>query len=59
MKLLAYILKRLAISVPTLFGLILIVFFLSRVIPADPIMLLVGQSATPEQIQEMKRKIIG
>jgi len=56
MKLLAYILKRLAISVPTLFGLILIVFFLSRVIPADPIMLLVGQSATPEQIQEMKSR---
>jgi ABC-type dipeptide/oligopeptide/nickel transport system permease component len=54
MKLLAYILKRLAIGVPTLFGLILIVFFLSRAIPANPIMVLVGASATPEQIKEMK-----
>lgn len=56
MKILAYILKRLAISIPTLFGLIVIVFFLSRVIPANPIMILVGQSATPEQIKEMEKR---
>lgn len=56
MKILAYILKRLAISVPTLFGLILIVFFLSRVIPANPVMVLVGQAATPEQIKEMEKR---
>lgn len=56
MKISAYILKRLAISIPTLFGLIIIVFFLSRVIPANPIMILVGQSATPEQIKEMEKR---
>ncbi len=56
MKIFAYILKRLAVSIPTLFGLILIVFFLSRVIPANPIMILVGQSATPEQIKEMEQR---
>jgi ABC-type dipeptide/oligopeptide/nickel transport system permease component len=56
MKLLGYILKRLAIGIPTLFGLLLIVFFLSRVIPANPIMVLVGASATPEQIKEMEKR---
>ena len=41
---------------PTLFGLIVIVFFLSRAIPANPIMVLVGKSATPAQIKEMKKR---
>jgi len=56
MKILAYILKRLAISLPTLFGLILVVFFLSRVIPANPVITLVGEYASPEQIKEMTER---
>jgi len=56
MKILAYILKRLAISLPTLFGLILVVFFLSRVIPANPVIILVGEYASPEQIKEMTER---
>jgi len=56
MKILAYILKRLVISIPTLFGLILIVFFLSRVIPASPVVAIVGQMATPAQIKELEKR---
>jgi ABC-type dipeptide/oligopeptide/nickel transport system permease component len=56
MKILGYILKRLAISVPTLFGLIIIVFLLSRVIPANPVVAIAGDAATPAQIKELERK---
>lgn len=56
MKIFAYILKRLAYSIPTLFGLILIVFFLSRVIPTNPVIAIVGQAATPAQIEALEKK---
>ncbi|MCS7050088.1 MAG: hypothetical protein NZL87_00575 [Thermomicrobium sp.] len=36
MRLAALILNRIAWTVPTLAGLVAIVFFISRVIPADP-----------------------
>jgi peptide/nickel transport system permease protein len=56
MKILSYILKRLAMGIPTLFGLIVIVFFLSRVIPANPAMNIAGEAATPAQIKELERR---
>jgi len=56
MKLFAYILKRLAIGVPTLFGLIVIVFSLSRAVPTNPVFMMAGESATPAQIEELKKR---
>lgn len=56
MKLLAYIVKRLAIGVPTLFGLVLIVFLLSRAVPANPVTMIAGESATQAQIKELEHK---
>jgi ABC-type dipeptide/oligopeptide/nickel transport system permease component len=42
-----YILRRLGISVIQLLGLVVAVFFLIRLLPADPVARLVGQNATP------------
>ena len=56
MKILSYLFKRLAMGIPTLLGLIVIVFFLSRVIPADPAMNIAGEAATPAQIRELEKK---
>lgn len=56
MKILGYILKRLLISIPTLFGLIVIVFLLSKVIPVNPVVAMAGESATPAQIKELERR---
>lgn len=56
MKILGYILKRLAMGIPTLFGLIVIVFALSRAIPANPAMAIAGDAATPAQIKELERR---
>ncbi len=46
--LLRYILKRLAIGVVQLFGLVIAVFFLIRLLPADPVSRLVGLNSSPE-----------
>ncbi len=39
---------------PTVAGLVAIVFVISHIIPADPVALLAGESATPEQIEALR-----
>ena len=56
MRILALIVKRLAWLVPTLVGLLLIVFTVSHIIPADPVANLAGEQATKEQIAEIRAK---
>src|SRR5215470_7488837 len=57
MRIVALILKRLAWLVPTLAGLIAIVFFISRVIPSDPVALLAGETASRAQIELLRSKL--
>lgn len=54
MKLLAIILRRLVWFIPTVAGLIAIVFTVSHVIPADPARLMAGDLATPEQVAALR-----
>jgi len=54
MNALDYVKKRTLLAIPVLFGLVTIVFFLSRVLPGDPARLLLGPEATEEQIQQMR-----
>jgi peptide/nickel transport system permease protein len=56
MRILALILKRLAWFAPTLVGLLLIVFSVSHIIPADPAAVLAGEGATQAQIDAVKQK---
>jgi ABC-type dipeptide/oligopeptide/nickel transport system permease component len=56
MRILVLILRRLAWFVPTLLGLLLIVFIVSHIIPADPAAVLAGENASQEQIDDIKRK---
>ena len=51
MRIVALILVRLAWFVPTLAGLIAVVFLISRVIPSDPVALLAGETASRAQIE--------
>ncbi len=48
---------RLAWSIGTLFGVVVIVFVISNVIPADPAALVAGDSATAEQIAETRTRL--
>lgn len=50
----SFITKRLALGVLVLFGVVLITFVLTRVIPSNPAAQWVGQRATAEQIQAAK-----
>lgn len=52
-----YIGRRLLQAVVVLWGVSLIVFFLLRLAPSDPITLLLAETATPEQIAEARREL--
>ena len=42
------VLKRLAQAVPTLFGVVVVTFILTRALPGDPAAYFAGPAATPE-----------
>ena len=51
------IVRRLLLTIPLLFMVTLIVFALSHMVPGDPAVTLAGESATPEQIAEIRDKL--
>src|SRR2546428_8843179 len=57
MRLLALLVRRLVWFVPTLLGLLAITFVISRVIPADPVALVAGETATPAQVEALRRQL--
>lgn len=57
MRLLALLVHRLVWFVPTLLGLLAVTFVISRVIPADPIALVAGETATPAQVDALRRQL--
>jgi peptide/nickel transport system permease protein len=57
MRISALILQRVAWLVPTLAGLVAVVFFISRVIPADPVAKLAGETASRAQIELLRQKL--
>lgn len=57
MRLLALVLHRLVWFAPTLLGLLAVTFVISRVIPADPVALVAGETATPAQVEALRRQL--
>lgn len=51
-----YALRRLFIAVPTLFGVVLLVFLMVRLAPGDPAVLLAGEFATPETLEAIRAR---
>ncbi len=49
----AYLVKRALLTVVVVIGTITITFFLSHVVPSNPVILLAGQNPTPEQIARL------
>ena len=49
-----YVLRRLAWTFPTLLLVGLMVFVLMRLVPGDPALLILGDSATPEQLSALR-----
>lgn len=52
----SYIIRRLFLMIPVLFGVVTIAFFLSRLAPGDPADAMAGQRATEEQKQMIAQK---
>lgn len=52
-----YIARRLVLLVITLWGVLTLVFFISRVIPGDPARLAAGIRAKPEQVEQLRREL--
>lgn len=52
-----FIVRRLLQLIPVLLGVILVVFLIMQLVPGDPAVMLAGESATPEQVQELRVKL--
>ena len=56
MRLLALVIRRLIWVPPTLAGLVLIVFTVSHIIPADPARVIAGENAPAAQVEALRQK---
>src|SRR5438034_6519484 len=54
---LAYVTRRLWQTIPTLLGVVLLVFFLFTWVGGDPAYLLAGKISNPEQIENIRRQL--
>jgi len=54
---LKYILKRLSLLIPTLFGVITIVFFMIALSPGDPARVMLGERATAASIEKLRHEL--
>ena len=53
---LTFILRRVAMVVPSLFGLIILTFAFTHILPSDPSVALAGDNATPEQVRAIRHQ---
>jgi peptide/nickel transport system permease protein len=49
--------KRLVTVIPTLFGVVIVTFLLTRVLPGDPAVYFAGPAATPQSIAEIRKTL--
>jgi peptide/nickel transport system permease protein len=57
MEFATFLLRRLALVLPTLFGVTLISFFLTYLLPGNPAIVQAGPFATPEYIREVEQRM--
>ena len=56
MHLFIYGAQRVVTLIPTLLGLIILTFFLARVVPADPAAVIAGEGASRQQIDALRQR---
>jgi ABC-type dipeptide/oligopeptide/nickel transport system permease component len=54
---LQFIAKRLLYAIPTLLAVLTLVFFLVRVVPGDPALVVLGDQASPEALANMRERL--
>ena len=53
----AYILNRIALTVPVLLGVSILVFAMSRLIPGDPVSVMLGERATGADVIRLREQL--
>jgi peptide/nickel transport system permease protein len=53
---LRFVLRRCALVVPSLLGLLVVTFLLIHAVPSDPAMSMAGEAATPEQVERLRKQ---
>jgi dipeptide transport system permease protein len=56
---LAYLARRLLVLIPTFFGVSLMAFFLIRLVPGDPVLLMLGERGGSPEVQAEMRRTLG
>jgi peptide/nickel transport system permease protein len=51
-----FVLRRCALVLPSLLGLLVVTFLLIHAVPSDPAVAMAGDAATPEQIERLRRQ---
>ena len=57
MDILNFLRKRFIHMIPVLFGIVLVVFLMVRLIPGDPARIMLGTHATPERLAELRAEL--
>src|ERR687887_1766273 len=57
MELINYVVRRLALIIPTLLGASLVMFVLNMLIPGDPALMRLGNFASAEQLQQVRQEM--
>jgi peptide/nickel transport system permease protein len=55
--LLAYIARRLLLTIPAMLAMSVLVFFIVRLVPGDPVMVILGLRATPDAIETVRHQL--
>lgn len=53
----AYILRRLAQAIPVLFGVSILVFAMSHLVPGDPVAVMLGDRATAQDVERLRHQL--
>jgi ABC-type dipeptide/oligopeptide/nickel transport system permease component len=53
----AYLIKKILLLIPLLFGITLLTFTLSKALPGDPVLSMVGERAQPEVIAQIRQEL--
>src|ERR1700724_100875 len=54
---LSLVLKRLAMAIPSLIGVVIVPFLLTRALPGDPAAYFAGPAATKEAVEQIRKKL--
>ena len=52
-----FIVKRIVAMVPVLLGVTLVIYLIMSMAPGDPAKVILGEQATPEQIEELREQM--